>query len=63
MEYVDFYKNRDESAGPYASTISSNYIEHDIRQCLEHALKVTKQLDIDMPAFASISLVGRKDGD
>jgi hypothetical protein len=60
MEYVNFYQKRDESKGPYTSTISSSFLEQDVRISLEHALKVTKQLDLDMPAFASISLIGMK---
>jgi len=60
MEYVDFYEKRDDPSDPYRMQLPAAYGENDVRRCLEHALVVAKQLELDMPAFVSLSLLGMK---
>jgi hypothetical protein len=60
MEYVDFYEKRDDPKDPYRMQLPSAYVEKAVRKCLEHALNTAKQLELDMPAFVSLSLLGMR---
>lgn len=60
MEYTDFHQTRSDPNDRYAMKLHAGYLEQDVRKGLEHALYVAKTLEIDMPAFVSLSLIGFK---
>lgn len=60
MEYVDFYPTRRGEQDPFALMLPSTLVEQFVRKSLEHALKTSRTLGIDPPAFVSLSLTGVK---
>jgi len=60
MEYVDFRPARLGENDRFACMLPSTVVERTIRRNLEHALKTAKTLELDPPAFVSLSLTGVK---
>lgn len=60
MEYVDFRPTRIGQHDRFERMLSSTLIEKITRQNLAHALKTAKTLELDPPAFISLSITGAR---